>query len=273
MQGKSFKCLQGTLFMVKLTSLIVIEAGQRRLKKKQLSAMHEGFDIDFLGILTVSRGIKGSKIYPLLPRGKYYLVDGQHRLHLLRMLGYEEVCVLLPPGNKGAEVLFAGLNGGEGPTKTKSSCNPNEVFKANYRAGRKPEVHIVKVLHEHGIEVSFGSSTPLNHTRAVDAFKGLHRVTGRQEFSQAVGLLVRNFHRPDGDVEAAALGADFIVGLALYLESTAASLTEISDALYVADRSSAAIIARAKHVAGRNGWVYRQTVANELGRLVKKGSK
>lgn len=274
MQSGSFKLPQGTVFIIPLVNLIIIEAGQRRLKLPQIAVMKKGFDLDYLGFPTVSRGIKGSKIYPRLPKGKYYLVDGRQRVTVLLALGFKEIGVLLPHGNKGAEVLFIGLNGGEESVMTKSNVTRNEMFKVNYWSEHDPEVFIVDTLHKHGIEVTFGAGKPaLGCTKAVDAFKGLYKVTGRRQFSQAVKLIVRNFGRPDGIPEAAALASDFLKGLSLYLQSTATPLQEISTALGKADRSSAAIIARAKHVAGRNGWVYRQTIANEIGRLVKKGSK
>lgn len=265
MSKNDLKTAQGTYREVPITSLFVDPRYQRERNAAQAKRIGANFEFEFYGTPTVSH--RGS--------GRYALLDGQQRTEGLRLKypggvypnGKEVMVGVLVASKKLEHEIYVAMN----QAGTRRSVTPNELFKANLGGGEKTEVTIRRILLDYGIEIKFTKGRPeIGMTKAPAAFKNVFEAAGSvSRFKQVVELLVVNFSRPDDDaVEAAALQADFLKGLASYLKTTGYTLPRISTALEAADVPAADIVQRARLIHLNSRYSQLDGIRQEIERLV-----
>jgi len=150
---------------VPLADMVAQSGYQRPTNPKQVLSITSKFDESQLGILTVSHR-----------DGKYHTIDGAHRSHALRNLGYTHaVCIVLTGLTYGQEAeLFSRQN------HDKRMLKPYDLFKSGLEAGDELTVTINNIVKSNGFQV--GSSGKKNYYR-ITAIQALYAIVANYGFS------------------------------------------------------------------------------------------
>jgi len=122
--------------------LAKIEPGtyQRPTKAEQVNNIVKNFDEAKLGTLTVSRR-----------DGKYYIIDGAHRLSALRTLGYTHaICEILTGLTPEQEAAYFRNQG-----QDKRALRPLDLFKAGLIANDEICLQIDEIIKDHSFQIGF----------------------------------------------------------------------------------------------------------------------
>jgi hypothetical protein len=143
---------------------------------------------------------------------------------------------------------------------------PNTAMKCRKNNGDEPELFVHNTLIRAGIGILYEAHgrAPLGTTRNPAAFLRLYyAVNNRKSFKEVVSWFVNYFARPDGEVEEAALQADFIKGMAWMMQHTAHDLDTIGSAFAINTLSAAEIVQKGRKAAetGTGRW-------KEIGKLL-----
>jgi hypothetical protein len=149
--------------MVNIQDLHVDPDAQRGLTPGWVKARVSAFDVDLLGYIVVNKR----------PSGKMYIVDGQHRVELMRMVGWGDQKIH-------AEV-FDGLTQSEEAElfiarNDRKSVSRFDKFRVSITAGDPVACHIDKIVREHGLVISDQAKD--GHVNAVDALERVYRGCG-----------------------------------------------------------------------------------------------
>jgi hypothetical protein len=130
---------------LRLDLLIVDHDVQRPLDQKRAWRIAKEFRPESLGVLAVN----------LRPDGKYHVIDGQHRVHALRMLGLETDEVQVE--------LYEGLTRAEEAEQFRLRNNtkavvPIEKFKVRVVEGDPVAVRIAGALADYGWHIRAGAT-------------------------------------------------------------------------------------------------------------------
>lgn len=139
--------------------MCVDPAAQRAVSRPWVKARISCFDVDQLG-------------YPVINRrqnGKYYIVDGQHRVELMRAVGWGDQKIQCE--------CFDGLSQAEeaalfNARNDRKAVRKYDKFRIGITAGDHRCVAIDKIVREHGMVVSDQARD--GHINAVDALEKIY---------------------------------------------------------------------------------------------------
>lgn len=158
-KGKSISEHASTCQMILVSDLNVDPEAQRALTPGWVKAHVAIFDADQLGYIVVNKR----------SNGKYYVVDGQHRVDLMRQVGWGDQMVHCE--------LFEGLTQAEEAElflarNDRKSVTPFDKFRVAVTAGDPVCVDIQKIVTEHGMAISsYGQD---GHITAVQSLRKVY---------------------------------------------------------------------------------------------------
>lgn len=174
MQTKAVKAKQthkleqhsSRFIMVNIADLCIDPEAQRKLSPAWVKDHVEIFDVDQLGYVVVNRRAEGDE-------KKLYVVDGQHRVELLRAVGWGDQKIH-------AEV-FEGLTQEEEAElfiarNDRRAVRTIDKFRVSITAGNKESVDIKRIVSEHGLVIS-DQNRP-GHILAVNSLEKVYRGAG-----------------------------------------------------------------------------------------------
>lgn len=108
--------------------------------------------------------------------GKYYVIDGQHRIKALMLLGYEEwTCDVITGLSKKEEaIIWDNFNGNSKPATT------IERAYAQLLAGDKRALFIDQIVNETGFEIDYKSTGRAGTIIAYKALQNVEKKYGKQ---------------------------------------------------------------------------------------------
>lgn len=168
---------QGSKFGTVLVSDLNIDPqAQRKLSMQWVNAHIEGFDVDQLGYIVVNRRANG----------KLYVVDGQHRVELIRAVGWGD--------QKVHAELFEGLNQREEAELFEARNDRRAVrkfdrFRISVTAGDAAATEITKIVESVGLCVS--DQTVDCGITAVDKLEKIYEGCGITSVKEGRGALAR----------------------------------------------------------------------------------
>lgn len=177
----------------------IVDAYQRKLNMSKVKKYAENIDYDVLGVPLVS-----------YRNGKFYVIDGQHRVAALQMLKKPTVMCQVVEGLSYEEECekFVKLN------FERAALNYNQKFHARVEAGDAEAVQILNVLNKHNFTYSRDNAG--KSTNKIGAMNVITKIVHRQGFSglSRVLSILRGAWYGSGD----SLGAAIIQGIATLLE-------------------------------------------------------
>lgn len=149
--------------MVALLDLNIDPEAQRKLMPGWVKAHVPKFDVDQLGYIVINRR----------PNGKLYVVDGQHRVELMRAVGWGDQSIH-------AE-MFEGLNQSQEAElflarNDRRAVSRYSKFRVAVTAGDPVATEIDRIVRAHGLVVSDQAQD--GHVVAVDALEQVYRGAG-----------------------------------------------------------------------------------------------
>ena len=219
--GATLKALEPkhTTQKIKQIALNQIEPGpyQRPTNTTQAANIANYFDEAKLGALTVSSR-----------DGKFYLIDGAHRICALRTLGYTHAHCLVLEGLTAVDEakLFRSQD------KDKRFLLPYDFFKAGRIAGDEKCLHIDSIVAAAGLKVS-KTRNGFSQISAVSTLFEIYDVYGHKVLQDALWLIVHTWNGlPKATQSASLLGvAEFVsrYGMAEFAERLNDRFTAIFD--------------------------------------------
>lgn len=169
---------------------------QRPLDEARVARMAKNFNKDLVGVLEISDD------------GSYWVVDGQHRLAVMRALGIPTAKVLIHHGLTLPEEasLFARLN------TERRAVTPMALFKAEVIAGTQRSVEVQEIAARYGLAVN--QWTAKNTIQAVAALWNAHR---RGTLDQTLSIITEAWPDPSGGVIDGGLDGQMITAIGLFL--------------------------------------------------------
>lgn len=178
--------------MVLVSDLHIDPEAQRQYRPSWVKSKTSEFDVDSLGYIVVNKR----------PDGKLYVVDGQHRVALMREVGWgdQKIHAECFEGltQAGEARLFRVRNDRRNP-------QPYDRFKIAVTEGRPEESDIDRIVRAYGLVVSDQSRD--GHVVAVDALIRVYRGAGiasQKEGAAALGktlqLLIRAWGKQPSSV-------------------------------------------------------------------------
>lgn len=188
--------------MVPIAALNVDPEAQRGVSMSWVKARVHSFDPDQVGyILTNKRA-----------SGKLYIVDGQHRVELMRAIGWSDQ-------NIPAEI-FEGLSQAEeaklfNARNDRKAVTPFDKFRISVTAGNPEACDIDRIVREHGLVVSKEQQD--GHVTAVASLQRVYRgggITSAKEgpaaLRKALTVLVQSWGK-----QASSVNGEVVSGLGL----------------------------------------------------------
>lgn len=165
--------------MVSVQELHVDPDAQRGLTPGWVKARVATFDVDQLGYIVVNKR----------ENGKLYIVDGQHRVELMRAVGWgdQKIHAEVFSGMSQAEEaeLFIARN-------DRKSVSRYDKFRVSVTAGEPVACQIDKIVRDHGLVISDQAKD--GHVNAVDALERVYRgggIASQQEGSVALAAALK----------------------------------------------------------------------------------
>lgn len=115
---------------------IECDAYQRRLSYAECKRMKDEYDPNLVGVLLVAKRNDG----------KYAVIDGHHRLIMMRMLGIKTALCQVATGLTYQEEadLFGKFN------KQRRCASPTDLLNSNVEAGRRDAIDVVRIAKKAG---------------------------------------------------------------------------------------------------------------------------
>lgn len=188
--------------MVPLGELQVDPDAQRRLSMSWVKEHTADFDVDQLGYIVVNKR----------PSGKYFIVDGQHRVMLMREVGWGD--------QKIHAECFEGLTQAQEADlfiarNDRRAVQPYDKFRVAVTAGHPDAVAIEKIVNEHGMVIAQGAGEGV--IMAVSALQKVYHGAGiasDKEGPQALRNTMKTIVQAWGKTSGAVSG-DVITGIGL----------------------------------------------------------
>lgn len=178
--------------MVPISELHVDPEAQRKVSQAWVKAHVPVFDVDQLGYIVVNRRSDG----------RLYVVDGQHRVELMRAVGWGDQTIH-------AE-MFDGLTQAEeaelfNARNERRSVRVYDKFRISVTAGDEEAVDITRIVNAHGLVIS--DQLQDGHVMAVDALRRLYRGAGIASakegpvaLSKALGVIIQAWGKSGSSV-------------------------------------------------------------------------
>lgn len=186
--------------MIKVSSL---KTGtyQRELNMARVKRYSSHFDWDIFGVPLVS-----------MRNGEYYVVDGQHRVELLKLLGIEEVLCQIICGltyEQEAE-KFVKLNSERG------GLTSNQKFHGRVESKDAVALDIVRVLKGRGFTYSHTAGQKKeNIISAVACVENIYKVYGDKHLDRVLSILRESWYGA-----SSSLNRDIIRGISTFISET-----------------------------------------------------
>jgi hypothetical protein len=168
-----------TFRMVPITDLNIDPEAQRKLNPGWVKAHVSGFDADLLGYILVNKRANG----------KLYVVDGQHRVELLRAVGWgdQNIHAEYREGLTQAEEAewFLGRN-------DRKAVQPFDKFRVRVTEGDPIACDIAKIVNAHGLVLSDQAAS--GHIIAVASLEQVYRgggIASQKEGARALSDALR----------------------------------------------------------------------------------
>lgn len=247
---KTWNCVNGKFALLALSCLVIDNAKQRARRPNWLKKLRDNWNPRMCGAICVCPNGDGT----------YHVPDAAHRLTILKEKhrgGTEAMCMVVD-----SAAQFEQLN-------AHLAVNANDKFKVMLACDEQPEVRIAAILAKNGIGIYYGSRPPLGHTAAPAAFKSLYIATGSL-FPKVVEMMADCFCREsDGQIDPAALAADFVRGMCSFLVNTSYTLEEAWAAFQNSNKTAADIMLAGREKA-TNGFARWKEIAILLEKEVKR---
>ena len=152
----------GDYQLIDINRLFIDHCYQRIIKPTVIKGMVEDFDASLIGTLMVV----------IRKNGNFAVVDGQHRLSVLKSLGYKMIpCLVYPETITKVEIeKFRKLN------QNKNKLNALEDFWAAVGIGDKDSVAILGVIEKNGLTVSKAASNRAHQNQSIGAIGVVRRI-------------------------------------------------------------------------------------------------
>lgn len=174
---------------------------QRELNMARVKRYSSHFDWDIFGVPLVS-----------LRGGEYYVVDGQHRVELLKMLGIEEVLCQVICGLTYEQEAdkFVKLNSERG------GLTSNQKFHGRVESKDVVALDIVRILNNRGFTYSHTAGQKKeNVISAVACVESVYKSYGEAHLDRVLSILRESWYGTPSS-----LNRDIIVGLSTFLNET-----------------------------------------------------
>jgi len=235
---------------VPIAMMAVSPIAQRDFNRTRASDLAAEFDVEQLGILTVSKRA-----------GFFWLIDGQHRKAALELIGY---------GDQQVECeIYEGLTEAEEAEMFLRRNNALTVtafakFKVGVTAGRAEECAIDKIVRSLGMRVSQGKA--LGSISAVGTLRRVYRRDGADCLTRALAIIKDAYGDPG-------LEANVIDGIGLLVHRYG---TDLKDSTAVAKLRTAmggvnGLTGRADQIKLQRGWQAAHCVAAAAVDLINRG--
>ena len=171
---------------------------QRGLRSTWVNKIAKDFKEGLLGVLIVSQR-----------EGKYYVVDGQHRLEAAKRAGVEEVICQVHTGlvyEEEAE-LFREYN------RQRKGLSAHDMFKAALEAKDPTVMDIMNLVNKYNFKLPLCSVKLDNYIIATAAIQDIYKRIGSEGFDRLLRLL-----RGTWDGERSSLERNFMNGLGLFIK-------------------------------------------------------
>lgn len=198
--------------LIDVNSLLVAEY-QRPVDKLRIKKMMLKFDESLLGAVIVSHR-----------DGKYYVVDGQHRIVLCRKKGVTHIMAVVLEGLTLQEeaAYFNRYNGARGERKI---LNKETIFNADVISGDDVSIDIKKIVESVGFKLGKGKST--NTICSYETIKRIYEKEGSGHFTRVMKMLADIWN---GDADS--LNRYIISGVSEFLK-TYSSEPNYSDSRFI----------------------------------------
>lgn len=228
---------------VAIPDLVVDPDAQRPLRQGWVDATAPHFDPDKLGIITVNRR-NGD--------GKAYVVDGQHRVALVRAVGWgdQQIHVEIFEGLSQAEeaALFLDRN-------RRINVSTLDKFRVRVTAGEEVACDIARILRHHGLHIANGPG--VGRVNAAVACENVYRggrlgkaKDGPAALSKALKMLVDAYGRDHGNFEGMMVEG---LGLVCLRYGSALDAASLTDKLAKASGGVSGLIGRARSLRDIRG--------------------
>lgn len=171
---------------------------QRGLRSTWVGRIAKDFKEGLLGVLIVS-----------YRDGKYYVVDGQHRLEAAKRVGVEDVICQVHTGLTYEEEadLFREYN------KQRKGLSAHDLFKAALESKDPMAMDIMHLVEKYDFRLPLYSCKLDNHITATAAVQDIYKRIGSEGFERLLKLL-----RDTWDGERSSLERNFMNGLGLFIK-------------------------------------------------------
>lgn len=191
------KVLKPTFFPINVEEL-KLAPYQRDLKNSKVKNYAERYNPNIFGVILVSHR-----------NGKYWIVDGQHRVAVAKLLGIKSVyCQVLEGLSYEQEAEhFYEIN------HNKSRLNANHKFHAKVESKDKSALDIVKALNKYGYAYSKeGTDQNDNSIRAIGSIQKIYQRHGYDGLCEVLDILRKSWN---GDYTS--LKAEMIKGINTFI--------------------------------------------------------
>ena len=236
---------------VEIDRMRVNPDAQREINNEWVNRLVRDFDPDAFGTITVN----------LREDGFYYIVDGQHRIEAMRLMGWTDqkvMCVVYHGLTEAQEAqLFLELN-------RRLAVGAMSKFKVSVSAGRPENVAINRILEALNLKV--GQHKTGGGITAVGTLERTYTRMGPDVLSRSLALIVAGF----GDE---GLSAAVIDGMAMFVARYGEQLDDNATAekLRRVNAGAKGLLGRAETLRSIHGQPKHQCVAAALVDVVNAG--
>ncbi|MCU1493895.1 MAG: hypothetical protein JWO62_1659 [Acidimicrobiaceae bacterium] len=158
---------------VAIADMKVNPAAQREFRQSRAEELASDFDLDAIGTIVLNRRDE-----------RWYIVDGQHRVEALKLIGYGDQSILCD--------CFEGLTEQQEADKflklnDRLNVPAPERFKVGVTAGRKIPVDVRRVVMGCGLRISSNGDT--NSIGATAALESVYSVGGAAVLARTIAIL------------------------------------------------------------------------------------
>ena len=196
---------------IPLTSLYVDHNYQRPLTESRVSKICAAFVPQYMDPLKVCKRSDGG----------YFVIDGQHRLAVLRRIGQTMAPCLISATNETFDEVECFLIG----NTSRTALKPTDIFRAKYYQDDVTTIAIEKMLNAYGYTLLASQSKSIEDRlrllRCTEAVTSIYREKGPVVCDRLFRLTSRIWHGELGQLER-----DLLVGISIFLALYPSAFTD-----------------------------------------------
>lgn len=176
---------------------MVVDDYQRPVNMKTVMRILNDFDEDIIGVVIVSHR-----------DGRYHIVDGQHRVEVLKRKGYSNcICQVFEDMTYEQEAeKFCKLNCG------RKTLSIQDKFVASVESGNKMDRHILDIINNSGAKFKRDFNSRNGYVSCVGTCREVYIKRGPIVLHETLSIIMKSW---DGNHKT--LSASMIRGLSMYL--------------------------------------------------------